>query len=141
MPAVLRMLKVTMPFLCAASLAGCGDDPAREAVAAALDDPDSARFQLVRDRPNHVCGEVNGRGEGGAFVGYRRFVYDKEAGVPLIDPGTSQAVQGAARDPACGKSFAYQSVDERLNCAHAPAARSEAERQRRFEAIWGKACA
>ncbi len=97
-----------------------------------------ARFQSVEERGNFVCGEVNGRGRSG----YVRFVYDNRASTALIDPGEalSQAPIASA-DPACSKPFAYQSVEERLGCAAAPARERETRSKRSFDALWHKACA
>lgn len=132
---------VAILILVAPGVYACGEDPARRAVAAAIQDPGSARFQAVRERANHVCGEVNGRGPRG-YIGYRRFVYDRAAETALVDPGSAAAApKSASSGAACTKPFAYRTVDERLSCAGAPAARSEETRQRRFENAWRKACA
>jgi hypothetical protein len=123
-------------------VSGCGDDPAREAVAAALEEPDTARFQSVVERGGFVCGEVNGRARAGGFTGYRRFVYDEADRSALIDPGRSvTAAEVQPAEGACGKPFAYQSVDERMSCANAPAAKVREDLQNRFEAEWRRACA
>jgi hypothetical protein len=123
-----------------ACLSGCGEDPARKAVAASLSDPGSARFQSVREKQDHVCGEVNGRSEPGGQTGYRRFVYDRSSGAVSVE---AAAPTSAPSSPptGCDKPFAYQSVEERLACAAAPEARAEAERAREFARVWQKECA
>jgi hypothetical protein len=122
-------------------LAACGGDDPKDAVAASLADPRSARFQFVRDSGDHVCGEVNSREPPGGYGGYRRFVYDNESQAAVIDPGLEDAAgQAGPPDPACAKPFAYQSVEERLTCAAAPERQAGSNRQRAFEALWRRAC-
>lgn len=122
-------------------LTGCGGSDAEQAVAAALPDPASARFQSVVDRQDHVCGEVNGKDPAGRLGGYRRFVYDKSSGAALIDPQLQDELPARnVQDAACAKPFAYQSVDERLACAAAPAREAGSSRQRAFEDLWRRGC-
>ncbi len=122
-------------------LAACSGEDPKDAVAAGLADPRSARFQSVRDRGDHVCGQVNSREPPGGYGGYRRFVYDKESEVAAVDPGVDEPVERARQlDAACAKPFAYQSVDERLTCAAAPERQAGSDRQRAFEALWRRAC-
>lgn len=123
------------------ALTACADDGPETSVAAMTAQPEAARFQSVREKGNHVCGEVNGKDSEGAYSGYRRFVYDRRTEAGLIDPGLSNAIATAAPGPGCGKPFAYQSVEERLECAEAPLRTADAERQRRFDTLWAKACA
>jgi predicted small lipoprotein YifL len=145
--AAVRLRPVLRVHLAAAAslflwLAGCGSKDPQEAVAAALPDPASARFQNVRDRDDHVCGEVNGRDARGGLSGYRRFVYDKGSEAALVDPGLrDEPPPASTANPACAKPFAYQAVDERLACAAAPAQQAGSERQREFEDLWRRACA
>ncbi len=107
-------------------------------MADAIGDPD-ARFQAVRGSGVFLCGEVNG-GER-AREGYVRFVYEEAAGAASIDPGDADGqLPIAVGDPACGKSFAYQSVEERLGCAAAPERERKARLKREFEALWQRAC-
>lgn len=118
------------------ALGGCGQGEAEKAVSGAIADP-AARFQSVRNRTGFVCGEVNGRGG----PGYVRLVYDEETGAAFVDPGEASAQLSASRaDAACGKPFAYQSVEERLGCAAAPRQESEIRSKRSFETLWRKAC-
>lgn len=119
-------------------LPGCGEGAAERAVATALGDSE-ARFQAVRDRGDFVCGEVNGAEQ---RRGYSRFVFDEGVGAAFIDPGlTNVHVATTSPDPACRKPDAYQSVDERLNCAAAPALERDAQRQLAFDRLWEQACA
>jgi hypothetical protein len=122
-------------------LAACGGEDPKEAVAAGLADPPSARFQSVRDRGDYVCGEVNSRERPGGYGGYRRFVYDKGSETAAIDPGLDEpAEQVGPQGPGCAKPFAYQSVEERLTCAAAPERQAGSNRQRAFEALWRRVC-
>jgi hypothetical protein len=120
---------------------GCADDDPQASVAALTADPASARFQSVRERGEHVCGEVNARERQGGYSGYRRFVYARRTKTGIIDPAAQQAGAAAPRaGPGCAKPFAYQSVEERLGCAYDPAQAEASERQRRFEKLWAAAC-
>lgn len=126
----------------AAALSACGGSPAEKAVASLFGDPGSVRFQSVRDRTRYVCGEVNGRGSDHRYQGYKRFVYAKGSEAALIDPHLASADRDIRISQAdCGKPAAYQSVDERMNCAWGPAAKAEANRQGSFEKLWRTVCA
>ena len=124
-----------------ASLAGCADDEPRTRVAALTAEPDSAKFQSVRDRGTYVCGEVNGKERQGGYSGYRRFVYDRRKEAAIIDPVEQNvAAPPPNADTACAKVFAYQTVEERLTCAYAPAQQAGSDRQRQFETLWVDVC-
>ena len=121
---------------------GCANDDPQAIVAALTADPGSARFQSVRERGEHVCGEVNARGRQGGYSGYRRFVYAKRTKTGRIDPAAPQAEAPAPRPgSACTRPFAYQSVEERLGCAYDPAQAAASKQQGRFETLWAAACA
>ncbi len=136
----MRRRRAAFASLCLC-LAACGGENPEEAVAAALADPRSARFQSVSDRGDHVCGEVNSRDRAGGYGAYRRFVYDKQSEAVMIAPAIEEGVpQAGPPNSACAKPFAYQSVDERLSCAAAPEQRARSDRHRVFEALWRRAC-
>lgn len=129
------------PFFLVLVLAACADKDPRDAVAATLPDPGSARFQSISDRGDHVCGEVNSRTGQGGYTGYTRFVYDKESEAALVDPGLQAATPPAGPpDAACSKTFSYQTVEERLACAAQPEAQGSSNRQRAFDALWERVC-
>jgi hypothetical protein len=137
-----------MERLCAALLSmlfltaiGCADEEPMESVAATLSEPASARFQSIRERGDYVCGEVNGRTGSSVYSGYRRFVYDERGRRAMVDPRLAPGGKTSrASGSGCDKPFAYQSVEERLTCAEAPAQQPRADRQREFDALWSSAC-
>ncbi len=125
------------------ALPSCGAEEAnpRDIVAAMMEDPDSARFQSVRERTDHVCGEVNARVPSGGYTGYRRFVVDRRTGTAMIEPREEIVASAASHlDPACSKPAGYQSVDERFACAQAPVERQASDQQRRFEIVYANSC-
>jgi hypothetical protein len=119
------------------ALGGCGLSPAERAVAQAVGDPD-ARFQALRSRGDHVCGEVNARNMQGLRSQYVRFVYDGRSA--FIDPGPAPASAIPPDEAACGKPLSYQTPDERLSCAQAPRLQNDMRRRRAFEELWQRAC-
>jgi hypothetical protein len=121
---------------------GCADDDPEAIVAALTADPGAVRFQSVREQGEHVCGEVNARERQGGYTGYRRFVYTQQTKTAVIDPAAPQ-VEAATPPPgaACAKPFAYQTVEERLSCAYAPATTAALDRHRDFETLWAATCA
>ena len=115
---------------------GCGPSEAEREIAAILPGEDAPNFQNIRNRDEFVCGEVNAPDD---RSGYLRFVYDEESGTASIEkPGA--APTASVDDAACGKRAAYQSVDERLACAHAPEVHEEVAERRRFERLWQANC-
>jgi hypothetical protein len=120
-------------------LSACGGNDPLDAVAATLPDPGSARFQAVSDRGGHVCGHINGKAAGAGYTGYRRFVHDKGSRVTRLDP--QEALAPAHPSVAgCAKPVSYQSVNERLSCAAAPAEEAAARLQSEFEVLWQRNC-
>lgn len=83
---------------------------------------------------------MNGKRPEGGYSGYRRFVYDRDTGTALIEPTAAKAAS-AAPAAGCEKPFAYQTVDERLICARAPAESEEILQRQRFDGLWGRGCA
>jgi hypothetical protein len=93
----------------------------------------------VNDRGSHVCGELNGKGAGAGYTGYTRFVHDKASGATRLDPKEAPAL-APGTDEACAKPVSYQTVDERLSCAAAPAEEAAASGQSEFDALWRRSC-
>ena len=120
-------------------LSACGGNDPLDAVAATLPDSGSARFQAVSDRGGHVCGQVNGKAAGAGYTGYRRFVHDKGSKVTRLDPQEASA-PARALFAACAQPVSYQTVDERLSCAAAPAEEAAARLQSEFEVLWQRSC-
>lgn len=110
-------------------------------MAAQLADPKSARFQAVRSRAGHVCGEVNARDAAGAWQGYRRFLYDTGSGSAALDPRHAPAAGPAeAANPACAKPLSYRTVEERFACDTAPASGRAKAEQSAFDERWRRIC-
>lgn len=59
---------------CILSACDSTEADARQAVAAQLKDPASAKFRNVVTNGSTVCGEVNGKNSWGAYAGFTRFV-------------------------------------------------------------------
>ncbi len=78
--------------LCAV-LAGCSlptDEKllqAQDMIRSQLIDPGSAQFRNVQGRGDAaVCGEVNSKNRFGGYVGFRRFVVDRQTNQAVLDP-------------------------------------------------------
>jgi|GEM_PF-5877043 len=104
-----------------------------------LPEPESARFQSVSDGDGHVCGEVNSKAPGAGYTGYRRFVHSKATGATRLDPQEAPVLAGPPA-AGCAKPVSYQTVDERLSCAAAPAGEASANLQSKFEELWLSNC-
>lgn len=132
-----KRLVVLLSLACS----GCGEGAAEEAVAAQFPDPASARFQNVRSRDGHVCGEVNGASASGARTGYRRFVYDRAEDAAMLDP---QVLRGeaevAAFERTCGETGPMGTAFNSGNCQWAAEARAALQRQQSFDALWKREC-
>ena len=132
------MKTIMTAMLASLMIAGCGiqEGPAKDAVKAMLNDPDSAKFEGLQAgiTSGDVCGYVNAKNRMGGYVGKTPFYYvksDKSAGIvqPLTDndfkmlqydleynpssPDSYVKVELGCEDSAklktfCGEAFAAQ---------------------------------
>lgn len=88
-------------ILLAICLAGCVPaspdaaliDAAKSAVSRDLKDPSSAQFRDVSVIKQYcVFGEVNSKNSFGAFVGFKKFVFDSKRNKAMIDPATDEPI-------------------------------------------------
>jgi len=132
----MRVTMIACLGVALAGVSGCGEREAEAAVAAALGDPGSAKFQSVERYDEQVCGEVNGAGNGG----YARFVY-RPGDAPQIERRAAyDETQLAEFDRTCALVASGGSALDRTVCDQARQAREALEAQRNFDALWKESC-
>ena len=109
------MTKIQLVSALSLCLAGCGqsaDDAALSAVAYDLKDPESAKFRELKPSSSFLCGEINSKNSYGAYVGFRRFIYDRKSNETLHEPPPAENPTAVDIINGCPKVFSAIAEEE-----------------------------